>query len=66
MHKRRRYNQVVALEVRLAEESKRLREQADLLPVGEERDQLLRKASLADTGSHLTKWLSSPGLPPPK
>jgi hypothetical protein len=66
MQKRRRYKQAVALEVRLAEESKRLREQADLLPVGKERDQLLRKAGVADTGSHLTQWLTSPGLQLPK
>ena len=58
------YKRTLALEARLAEQSKRLREQANLLPAGKERDQLLSKASQADTGSRLSQWLTSPGLQP--
>jgi len=54
------------IEEGLAEESKRLREQAYHLPMGHEREALLKRASLADTASHLFEWLTSPGLQPPK
>lgn len=56
----------ITLEEGLAEESKRLREQASHLPMGHEREALLKRASLADTASHLSEWLTSPGLQPPK
>jgi hypothetical protein len=32
---------------------------------GAERDAMLRKARQAETGSHMSEWLSSPGLRPP-
>jgi hypothetical protein len=63
---RRRFKQTKSLEERLAEEAKRLREEAKLLPPGAEREALLRKARQAETGSHMSEWLSSPGLQPPK
>ena len=63
---RRRFKQAVSLEVRLAEEAKRLREEAKLLPPGAQREALLRRARQAETGSHMSEWLSSPGLQPPK
>ena len=63
---RRRFKQTQSLEVRLSEEAKRLREQAKLLPPGAVRETLLRKARQAETGSHMSQWLSSPGLQPPK
>jgi uncharacterized protein YcgL (UPF0745 family) len=56
----------ITLEEGLAEESKRLREQAYHLPMGHEREALLKRANLADTASHLSEWLTSPGLQPPK
>jgi hypothetical protein len=62
---RRRFKQTVSLEERLAEEAKRLREEAKLLPPGALRETLLRKARQAETGSHMSEWLSSPGLQPP-
>jgi hypothetical protein len=37
-----------------------------LLPPGTVRDELVRKARRAETGSHLTEWLTSPGLRPPE
>ena len=66
MTKRRRFKQIVSLEERLAEEAKRLREQADLPPPGAVRDAALRKARQAETGSHMSEWLRSPGLQAPK
>jgi len=46
-----------------------LRRQAKELPHGLEREILLRKARQAKTGSHMmhmSEWLTSPGLQPPK
>ena len=63
---RRRLKQTKSLEERLSQEAKRLREEAKLLPPGAEREALLRKARQAETGAHVSKWLSSPGLQPPK
>jgi hypothetical protein len=63
---RRRFNQTQSLEERLAEEAKRLRAEAKLLPPGAIRDALIRKARQAETGSHMSEWLSSPGLRPPE
>jgi hypothetical protein len=63
---RRRFKQIQSLEERLAEEAKHLREEAKLLPPGAQRETLLRKARQAETGSHMTEWLTSPGLQPPK
>jgi hypothetical protein len=63
---RRRFKQTQSLEERLAEEAKRLREEAKLLPPGTVREALLRKARQAEIGSHVSAWLRSPGLQPPK
>lgn len=52
-------------EQRLAEEARRLREQAKLLGSGAAREALLRKARQAETASHINEWLASPGLRPP-
>ena len=66
MQYRRRINQTKTLEARLSEEAKRLREEAKLLPPGAEREELIRKARRAETTAHLSEWLNSPGLQPPK
>ena len=63
---RRRVKQIQSLEDRLVEEAKRLREKAKLLPLGAVREALLRKARQAETGSHISEWLRSPELQPPK
>ena len=63
---RRRFKQTKSLEERLAEEAKRLREEAKLLPPGAVREALLRRARQAESGSHMTEWLTSPGLRPPE
>jgi len=61
----KRLSELNSLEERLSEEAKRLREEAKLLPPGAKRDELIRKARQADTGSHMSEWLRSPGLRPP-
>jgi hypothetical protein len=53
-------------DVRLADEARRLKEQAKTLPYGLERDALIRRARQAETASQINAWLSSPGLAPPK
>ena len=63
---RRRFKQTASLEERLAQEAARLRQQAKELPPGREREILLRRARQAETGSHITEWLTSPGLQPPR
>jgi hypothetical protein len=62
---RRRFKQTQSLEERLAKEAKRLRAEAKLLPPGAARDELIRRARQAETGSHMSEWLRSPGLRPP-
>ncbi|TPQ33370.1 hypothetical protein C2U70_19420 [Bradyrhizobium guangdongense] len=62
MERRRRFKQIISLEERLTEEARRLREEAELLPHGPVREEALRKAREAETGSHLSEWLRSPGL----
>jgi hypothetical protein len=66
MQRRRHFKHNLSLEERLAEEAKRLHEQADLLPPGALRDAFERKAREAETGAHISDWLSSPGLQPPR
>jgi hypothetical protein len=63
---RRKFKHTQSLEVRLAEESKRLRQEAKLLPPSMERDELIRRARQAETALHMSEWLTSPGLQPPK
>jgi hypothetical protein len=66
MQQRRRFKQILTLEERLAEEAKRLREEAKLLPPGALREELIRKGRHAETASHMNEWLTSPGLRPPE
>jgi len=65
MQQRRRFKQTAPLEERLAQEVRRLREKAKGLPPGAARDEMIRKARQAETGSHMTELLTSPGLRPP-
>ena len=66
MEERRRFEQSQFFEERLADEAKRLREEAKLLPPGAVRDAVLMKARQAETGSHLSEWARSLGLQPPR
>ncbi|AWL95594.1 MULTISPECIES: hypothetical protein [Bradyrhizobium] len=62
---RRRVKLTDPLEIRLAVEAERLRAEARSLPPGAARDEMLRKARQAETGSQMSEWLRSPGLQPP-
>ena len=53
-------------EERLASQARRLREVGQGLPPGSVRDDVIRRARQAETASHLTEWLMSPGLASPK
>jgi hypothetical protein len=66
MQLRRRFKQSVSLKDRLAAFAKEVREKANQMPSCRERDDLLKKASQADTASHLDDWANSPGLRSPK
>ncbi|MCP3459600.1 hypothetical protein Q2941_50725 [Bradyrhizobium sp. UFLA05-153] len=66
MQKRHRFKQAKSLEDRLAAEAIRLRDEAKDVPPGIERENLLRRARQAETGSHMSGWLRSPGLRPPE
>jgi hypothetical protein len=66
MSTRRHFKQIGTLEYRLTTEAANLRRQAEGLPPGVRREELLRKASQAETASHMSEWLNSPGLQPPK
>ena len=63
---RRRFKNILTFPERLEQEITRLRTEADKLPHGTEREELLRKARQAETASHISEWLSSPGLRPPE
>ena len=52
-------------EYRLAQEAINLRLQAEWMPVGVRRSELLRKARQIDVALEINNWLSSPGLQAP-
>jgi hypothetical protein len=52
-------------EAKWHEQAEALRCQANKLPHGKERDELLRKARQLDTASRISEWVTSPGLQPP-
>lgn len=66
MSTRRRFKQKVPLEERLRTQAREDRDHAKTLPPCRERDELLLRARRAETASHLTEWLNSPGLQPPR
>jgi hypothetical protein len=66
MQQRRRLNQDIPLEDRLAAFAKDMREKAAKAAPGPERENLLMRARQADTASHIDVWSNSPGLQPPK
>ena len=53
------------LQDRLALHALRLKEEAQALRPGPERDAMIRSARQAETASHLQDWLLSPGLRAP-
>lgn len=63
MQEPRRFKELDPLDKRLSEEAKRLRKEARGTPPGVERDRLIRRAHLAETGSRMSEWLQSPLQP---
>jgi len=66
MPERRRIKQTLSLKDRLSLFSKKAIDEAEKLPPGPERDELIKKARKADTASNIDAWANSPGLQPPK
>jgi hypothetical protein len=64
---RKRVKHLTTFEERLAEEARRFKEAAEEQPPGSKaRELLLRRARQAETASHMSNWLSSRGLAPPR
>jgi hypothetical protein len=63
MPERRHLKQSSTLEYRLTQEASNLRTQAQGMPDGVRRDELLRKAEQMDAAIHFDRWLSNPGVP---
>ena len=62
---RRRFKQIDPLDKRLSGDAESLRKEARGTPPGVERDRLIRRARFLETASHISEWLSSPGLKAP-
>jgi hypothetical protein len=62
----RHSKQTEPLQDRILSFARQIREKATRLSPGKERDDLLRRARLADTASHLSDWANSAGLRSPK
>jgi hypothetical protein len=56
----------LSLEQKWREQAEVFKREAEKLPYGKEREDLLRKARQLETASHINEWVSSPGLSPPK
>ena len=57
---------IPAFEEQVAADKARLEAQAARLPAGRRKNELLRKIRQLETASHISDWLSSPGLQPPQ
>jgi hypothetical protein len=67
MERRRRIKHKLSFEERMAEEAERFKKAAEDQPAGSAaRELLLRRARQAETASHTSNWLRSPGLLPPQ
>jgi hypothetical protein len=66
MQRRRRFIQQTTLQDRIAEWAAGVREQANEMQPGPERDELLLKLRQAETAMHLEDWVNSTGLQAPK
>jgi hypothetical protein len=64
--KRNRTRPALTLQERLDKFTQAARAAAKNMPAGAERHDLLRKARDGETAAEMERWLSSPGLQPPK
>jgi len=60
--KRNRRKQTVSFDERLQRAAQQAREAAEELPLGPQRESMLRKAEQAETAVRISGWLSSPVL----
>jgi hypothetical protein len=65
MQLRRRFKQDSPLEARLEKEAERLRDRANELPPGVERERLLQRVREIERTCEMVEWINSPGLKPP-
>jgi len=65
MQRRRRFKQTETLHDRLSRFSRDMRENANSLPPGPEKNDLLKRARTADAATHIEEWISSPDINPP-
>ena len=61
-----RQRSIPAFEDQIAADKARLEAQLAHLPAGRKKYELLKKIRQLETASHISDWLSSPGLQPPK
>jgi hypothetical protein len=66
MRRRRITPTTLSFEQRLAAEAIQLRERAKKMCPCVKREEMLRRARQLETASHLSDWLCSPGLQPPR
>ena len=66
MTSRRNFEHRQSIEERLREDIAKLSEQARNMKPGVALDQVLRRIRQNETASHMSAWLSSPGLQPPQ
>lgn len=66
MAKRRHFRHMSSLEERLAKDTKQLREQIKVLPLGASRDHVLRRIRQNEIAAHMDEWLRSPVLQSPR
>jgi hypothetical protein len=64
--KRKRIRHTASFEERLAMQAQRLKEQAQTLPPGNDREMLLKRVQQTETACRINAWLTSPGLRSPE
>lgn len=55
-----------SMERKWHEQAEALKQEAEKLPHGSEREALIRKARQLETACHINEWISSPGLQAPR
>lgn len=63
--KRNRHKQTISFDQRLHQAADAARDAAQMLPEGQQRETLMKKARQAETAVHINEWLASPGLRAP-
>jgi hypothetical protein len=58
-------HRLLTFQDQVAADKARLEAQVAKLPAGRQKDELLKKIRQLETASHISDWLSSPGLQPP-